>query len=137
MEKKRLLYVILIVLVFVTGYTLYQSFSQPEEITDLNAYIMVSRYAYSSNPHAMVTLTDEILEDCPILEEAFEVEARSHAFGLAHPIEWVVCSYEDGKAIEELINNLPSIGEGSIRLEYLEVKFQYLIEFGEEPPRIA
>ena len=137
MEKKRLLYVIFIILVSVTGYTLYDSLNQPQENIDLNSYIMVNRYAYSSNPHSIVTITDEILEDYPILEEAFEVEAQSYAWGLAHPTEWVICTVEEGEAIEELIDILPAEGEGSRRLEYLGEKYMYVIKFREEPPMIA
>jgi hypothetical protein len=106
-------------------------------LTDLNAYIMVDRFSYSSNSHSIVTITDEILEDYPLLKEAFQVETNSQANGLAHPVEWVVCSYAEGKVIEDLINTLPSTGEGTIRLEYRGVKYNYNIKFGKDPPIIS
>ena len=137
MEKKRLLYVILIVLVFVTGYTLYVSLNQPQENLELNAYIMVNRYAYSSHPNAMVTITDEILDEYPVLKEAFRIESVSSDWGKVHPTEWVICTLEEGEAIEELINSLPAEGEGNRKIQYLENKFMIEIEYAKEPPMIA
>jgi len=137
MEKKRLLYVIFILLVSITGYTLYVSLNQPQENIDLNAYIMVNRYAYSSNPTAMVNITDEILDEHPVLKEAFRIESVSTAWGKVHPTEWVICTVEEGEAIEELINSLPAEGEGNRRLQYLGYKFMIAIKYAKEPPMIA
>ena len=103
---------------------------------DMHAYIMVNRYAYSSTPHTMVTITEDILDRSHILEEAFLVEARSHAMGLAHPIEWVVCTDEEGRAVEELIESLPSTGSGSIHLEYQGEKYQFTVKYSKEAPTI-
>ena len=137
MEKKTLLYVIFILLVSVTGYTLYASLNQPQEDTALNAYIMVNRYAYSSHPNAMVTITDEILDEYPVLKEAFRIESISWDWGKVHPTEWVICTVEEGEAIEELINSLPAEGEGSRKLQYLDNKFMIEIKYATEPPKIA
>jgi len=103
---------------------------------DMHAYIMVNRYAYSSTNHTMVTITDDVLERSPILSEAFRIEASSHAIGLVHPIEWVVCTDEEGRILEELILSLPSSGTGSIHLEYQGEKFQFTVRYGEEAPVI-
>ncbi|MCW4013054.1 MAG: hypothetical protein NWF07_08695, partial [Candidatus Bathyarchaeota archaeon] len=104
---------------------------------DMQAYIMVNRYAYSSTNHTMVTITDETLERSPILSEAFRIEAYSHAIGLVHPIEWVICTDEEGRTLEELIESLPSSGSGSIHLEYQGEKFQFTIKYDTEPPMIC
>jgi hypothetical protein len=103
---------------------------------DMHAYIMVNRYAYSSTNHTMVTITDEVLERSPILGEAFRIEARSYALGYVHPGEWVVCSDEEGRTLEELVLSLPSTGSGSIHLEYQGEKYQFTVKYEEEPPMI-
>ena len=73
----------------------------------------------------------------PILKEAFEIEARSYALGYAHPVEWVICSDEESRTLEELIKSLPSSGSGSIHLEYQGEKFQFTVKYGEEAPIIS
>lgn len=104
---------------------------------DLHAYIMVNRYSYSSTSHTMVKVTDDVLEESQILCEAFRIEAQSNALGYAHPVEWVICSDEEGRALEELLASLPSEGTGSIHLEYLGEKYQFTIKYGEEAPIIS
>jgi len=52
--------------------------------------------------------------------------------GKVHPTEWIVCSFNVGKEIEELFGSLPVEGEADLRLEYHGNKFMISIEYGRE-----
>ena len=131
--------VILFVVTVLVGVTIYSTSLGGDSVdySPINTYIMVDRYGYSSNPHSIAKITDAILNEYPTLDEAFQVEYRANAIGLSHPVEWVVCSFEEGKALEEMINGLPSTGEGSLRLEYLGVKYMFSFHYEENPPVIS
>lgn len=131
--------VLLLIAVLLVSVIIYGNIFHEDALDDgsVKAFIMLNRYSYSSNPTAMVTITDEILEDYPVLKEAFEVEFEATAWGKVHPTKWVICSEEEGKRIEELINSLPAEGKGDRRLKYLGLKFMILIEYDKEPPTIA
>lgn len=136
MQAKR---VIVFVVLLLVGVNIYSTSigRESEDYSSINTYIMVNRYGYSSNPHSIAYITDSILKDYPILDDAFQIEYRANAIGLAHPVEWVVCSYEEGKALEQMINGLPSTGEGSLRLEYLGVKYMFSFHYEKNPPVIS
>lgn len=127
----RIVIFVLIVMLGVMAVKKYDS------TPDTYTFIMVNRYSYSSTPHTMVMVTDEALERSPILIEAFRIEAQSHALGYAHPVEWVVCSDEEGRELEELIMSLPSTGSGSIHLTYQGEKYQFTLKYAEEAPVIS
>jgi hypothetical protein len=49
----------------------------------------------------------------------------------------VIFTQEEGVLLEDMIMSLPSIGEGTIRLEYLGINYMIEILFEEDPPIIG
>ena len=98
---------------------------------------MVNRHVSSSDLHSIVTITDEMLNEYPVLREAFEIEFLSDAVGKGRSTEWVICTQEERILLEDLIKSLPSIGEGTIRLEYLGIEYMIEILYEEDPSIIG
>ncbi len=136
MNAKKTVLLIALLLVSITVYITSTQKVQHDDL-GVKAFIMLNRYGSSSDPTAMVTITDEILKEYPVLRDAFQVEFLSNAVGKVHPSEWVICSLDEGKEIEELIGSLLAVGEGDRRLEYLGEKFMLWIEYGTETPIIS
>lgn len=136
MNVKKAVFFIAILLISITSYGLLTR-KNPQNDSSIKALVMVNRHVSSSDLHSIVTITDEMLNEYPVLREAFEIEFLSDAVGKGRSTEWVICTQEERILLEDLIKSLPSIGEGTIRLEYLGIEYMIEILYEEDPSIIG
>jgi len=74
------------------GSTLDEYTRYPDESKFIPAWLMVSRFSITSHPETLIDIDTIDFYRYLELKAAFEVEERSNARGLAHPIEWINCT---------------------------------------------
>ena len=116
MEKHNLIIVITIVLGCLVTFQALKSVEEPDfsesyrnDLQNIPAWILASRFSYSSHPETIIEVDEQEVSKFPLL-----VEALKKADEVAHPIELINCTNNEAKKIIEFLGG-----------EYLSVRTDY------------
>lgn len=138
MNTRTAIYIVYALLVAVILSSVYYDLGTHRDTWDMliPARLIVSRFSVTSHPETLIDIDQIDFDRYPRLKSAFEVEERSNAMGLVHPIEWVNCTNREGRKIVELFTGWynPLRTDYFINIRYRDQNYSIVILFRKTPP---